>query len=81
MARLLPYDGDVRNVPAPLTLTKLQEYVEGYIRFIELTSGDILVVNEAASEFGLVNHHANQFAGKHGPIYGNAVLCSPSEIE
>ena len=81
MASFIPYDKPMRNkIPVPLTLTALQEYVGGFIKFIELTCGDIMVVNEAASEFAPINHTANDLAGSAGPIYGHAVLCLPEEI-
>lgn len=81
MAIYLPLDAPVKNnIPTPLTLTALQTYVGGFVKFIELNSGDILVVNDKATEFASINHHANSFARSAGPIYGHAVLCSPSEI-
>lgn len=82
MADFIPLKGPVRNgIKTPLTLTQLQGYVEGFIRFIDLPSGDLLVVNEAAQLTSVVNTNATSIAGRLGPIYGNAVLCSPAEIE
>lgn len=70
-----------RNVPTPLTLTQLQLFVGGFIRFVELMNGDLLVINEASLD-GLAQHNptASSLAGKAGPIFGDAVLCSQQEI-
>ena len=81
MASFIPTQGPAKEVRVPLTLTALQSYVGGFIKFVELPSGDLLVVNEAGPEFAAINRAANGFAGQAGPIFGHAVLCSPSEIE
>ena len=81
MASFIPTNGPAKEVKVPLTLTALQTYVGGFIKFIELPSGDLLVVNEAGPSFAEINEQANGLAGRVGPIYGHAVLCSPSEIE
>lgn len=81
MATHLPiHQPVVDSIPLPLTLTCLQLLVGGFIRFIELPTGDVLVVNESAAEFAAINPSASSLAGPAGPIYGDAVLCSPTEI-
>lgn len=83
MAEFIPWDKPMRRIPdkeIPLTLTQLQGYVGGFIRFVELTCGDVMVVNEAGPAFSTVNHTANDLAGPAGPVYGDVVLCSPEEI-
>jgi len=83
MADYLPAVGAIqRNIKTPLTLTALQLFVGGLIRFVELSSGDVMVVNEAYLDgLAFYNPAASQLAGKAGPIYGDAVLCESSEIE
>ena len=78
MAKFFPVEGDAQEVPTPLTLTALQGYVVGWINFIELSSGDVLVVNEMADGWTPMNINATYILGF--PVYGNVVLCSPSEI-
>ena len=86
MADHIPVNGSVkRNIETPLTLTALQILVGGFIRFVELSSGDWMVINEASLEGTLegtsfLNPTASQLAGKSGPIYGDAVICDPKEI-
>jgi hypothetical protein len=72
----------ISGIKTPLTLTALQIFVGGFIRFVELSSGDLMVVNEASADgIGFYNPTASQLAGNAGPIYGDAVLCTPEEIE
>jgi hypothetical protein len=80
MASFIPSDDRpvVNGIPVPLTLAALQRYVGGFIRFIELASGDVMVVNEAGPEFAPLNKAATDIA--HQPIHWHAVLCTPTEI-
>lgn len=72
----------ISGIKTPLTLTALQIFVGGFIRFVELASGDLMVVNESAADgLGFYNPTASQLAGKAGPVYGDAILCTPDEIE
>lgn len=81
MATLIHPTKDAREVEVPLTLTALQCYVGGFIYFIELANGEILIVNEASfDQFGFYNKEASKIAGQAGPIYGDAVLCKPEDI-
>lgn len=69
-----------RGIAVPLTLTALQTLVGGFIYFVELRSGDLLVINEASrDQIGLYNESATAFAGG-SLIFGDAVLCTPGEI-
>ncbi len=79
MADYLPVSLPTRKVAVPLTLTALQTYVGGFVRFVELKSGDWLVINEASlDDMGFHNQTASTIAGMK--IHGDAILCHPSEI-
>lgn len=65
------------QLAVPLTLTKLQTLVGGFIEFVELLSGDVLVVNEAR-ELAPFNPKASLLLGL--PVNGDVVLCDPEEI-
>ncbi len=82
MADYIPVGRPIlRKIATPLTLTQMQLKVGGFIKFVDLSSGDIMVINESATEFpGLHNPTASQLAGSAGPIFGDAIICSPSEI-
>ena len=65
--------------PVPLTLTTLQVHVGGFIAFVDLPSGDMLVINEASvDQLAPLNVTASSLAGQS--IYGDVVLCTPGEI-
>jgi hypothetical protein len=80
MAMFYPQQGPAQKIAGPLTLTKLQTLVKGFIKFIDMPTGDVLVVNESAPEFLAENYAASAIAGKAHPVYGDVVLCDPSEI-
>lgn len=82
MADYIPAERALRRgIDTPLTLTALQTYVNGFVYFIELPTGDWLVVNEKSRDnIGPYNPHASSIAGKAGPIYGDAVLIDPKEL-
>lgn len=80
MAKHFPPNGPAIALTTPLTLTTLQTCVGGFIKFVELPHGDLMVVNEASTDLAPFNPSASSLAGKAGPIYGDAVLCEPSEI-
>jgi hypothetical protein len=68
-----------RGIPTPLTLTQLQLRAGGFIAFVTLLNGDLMVVNEASKDrIGIYNPTASSILGK--PVFGDAVLCPPSEI-
>jgi hypothetical protein len=68
-----------REVETPLTLTQLQLFVGGFIHFVTLLNGDILVTNEASRDHvGIHNPTASTLLGK--PVFGDVVLCSSEEI-
>lgn len=75
MPKLIPIKDPMRHVEAPLTLTAMKRYVGDSIHLINLLSGDLMVVNESATE---PNKSASSLAGR--PIFGPAVLCSELEI-
>lgn len=81
MADYIPANRPIqRKVDKPLTLTQLQLFVGGFIHFVTLLNGDILVLNEASRDrVGIHNPTASALLGK--PVFGDAVLCSPEEIE
>lgn len=80
MADFIPVGRPVqKNVPTPLTLTQLQSFVAGFIQYVELSSGDYLIVNEAwLNGLAPINLNATALVGR--PVYGDVVICSPSEI-
>ena len=80
MATFFPQKGPAQRVETPLTLTRLQMLVKGFIQFIDTPSGDVMVVNESANKFAQMNATASSIAGKAGPVYGDVVLCDPTEI-
>ena len=68
-----------RGVKTPLTLTQLQIFVGGFVAFIDVLTGDIMVINEASRDrIGIHNPTASSLLGK--PVFGDVVLCSPEEI-
>jgi len=78
MATYIPASRPAKPVSElPLTLAALQILVGGFIEFVELRSGDWLVVNEA-SHLAPLNTSATALAGI--PVYGDVVLCEPSDI-
>lgn len=81
MADHITVNGSVhRDIKTPLTLTAMQIFVGGFIHFLELPSGDLMVVNEASrGGNGYYNKAASQIAGM--PVHGDAILCSPEDIE
>lgn len=80
MAHFIQADGQMRHeIPVPLTLTALQEYVQGFVKFIDLTGGDSMAVNEDSDKYTDMNHTATALAFQ--PICGPAVLFHPGELE
>lgn len=73
MATYVPVEGKSIPLERPITLSSLQSYLHGFIDFIDLDFGDILVVNETAFERDPVNTTATLIAGR--PIYGDVILC------
>ncbi len=80
MADYIPANRPIqRGVKNPLTLTQLQIWVGGFIHFVNLLNGDMLVLNEASLDhIGIHNPTASTLLGK--PVWGDVVLCSPEEI-
>ena len=78
MATYLPAKGKSEKVDGPLTLTALQTRVKGFIQFVDLPSGDCLVINESQCSYVPVNDSATAMAGY--PIRGDVILCTPEEI-
>lgn len=79
MADYIPADRPIgRGIETPLTLTKLQTLVGGFIHFVELSSGDLMVVNEAAAQFAPLNPTATIIARRE--THGDVVVCSPKDI-
>lgn len=78
MATYMRANGFIRrDIDVPLTLTALQIYVGGFIQFIELPSGDVLVVNEV-QELAPLNTTATLLTRL--PVTGDVILCEPEEI-
>jgi len=80
MAHFIQANGTMRhNIPVPLSLTALQQYVQGFVQFIDLSGGDCIAVNEKSAEYGDANQTATALAFQ--PICGPAVLFHPGELE
>lgn len=77
MATYFRHTGEMCQMEAPLTLTAMQIAVGGFIEFIELLSGDTLIVN-AASELAPLNTKASLLIGR--AVNGDVILCDPEEI-
>ncbi len=76
MATFIPMEGPlVHGLTTPLTLTYMQQMVMGFIDFVEIKSGDLMVVNEDAFQ---INSLATTLAGRE--IRGDVILCDPKEI-
>ncbi len=78
MATLIPTDGPLEhNLQCPISLQSFQKYLGGFVDFLELDKGHLLlVVNEKGGD---KNTTASAFAGMD--IFGPAILCEPSDIE
>lgn len=76
MAFLIPVDGSRKPIKGPFTLTALQTLLGGPIEFIDLSYGDMLVVNSLG--YGPINPVSQVLVQQtvHGPV----VLCSPEDI-
>jgi hypothetical protein len=80
MAIFIPHDGPMEhNIDSPLELADLQARVGGFVGFIDIPSGDTIVVADDISSLPL-NYTATALAGNGIIIYGHAVLCGPKEI-
>lgn len=78
MANYIAQNSTTRQVPTPLTLTGLQNYVGGFVKFIDLPSGDLMVINEASPLFPALNEAASKIAGR--TINGHVVVCAQEDI-
>ena len=67
------------GIPTPLSIVDLQEYVSGFVKFINLPGGDCMVVNEESERYVELNQTATVLAKQ--PICGPAILIHPGEIE
>lgn len=80
MAIFIPHDGPMEHdIDTPLELADLQARVGGFIGYIDIPSGDTLVVAEDISSSRL-NYTATALAGNGIIVYGHAVLVSPGEF-
>jgi hypothetical protein len=80
MAHFIPVDNQMQHgIVTPLSLTDLQTYVNGFVKFINLQGGDCMAVHEDSDEFGEVNQTATMLSGR--TICGHAVLFHSGELE
>ena len=80
MALLIPLSQLVQHdLATPISIVQFQIYCLGFVEFID--KGELVyVVNEAAWWMpGLLNRMASEHYG--GFLYGDVVICNPSEIE
>jgi len=81
MAALIRWNGPLHRFREPLTITRLQELVGGFVKFLELPCGDYLATNEDAMRLlTRVNKNADVFVGIAGPVYGDVVLFGEEEL-
>ena len=80
MAELIMSEGTVVPNADVSTLKKMQKLVQGYIEFVYLADGKILVVNEdgRGNPFFRLNVKASEIAGQD--IVGDAILMEKHEI-
>lgn len=81
MASLIRWNGPLHRFQEPLTITRLQELVGGFVKFIELPCGDYLAANETDMRlFTRFNKNAEVFVGIAGPVYGDVVIFNEAEL-
>lgn len=80
MPLVIPVDGKREPIKGPLTLTTFKTILGGPPEFIDLSYGDILVVNSQSWGQGPINLAASRLAGLKSPIYGSAIVCSLEDI-
>jgi hypothetical protein len=85
---LITSSGNIKEIvfsKKMVTLKEMQECVEGYIEFVWLSDGKILVVNEDGKIQGLEqNHVATSIIMEHGindHIVGNALLIDSKYVD
>ena len=80
MAQLIDTEGEVHQVPGPVSLEKAQELVGGWVQLVQVPGNpaDQMLVNE---EGLLLNLSFNWIASgiAKQPIVGNAVIVSTGE--
>jgi len=76
VAFLIPTEGARKPIKGPFTLTALKNFVGGPIEFIDLSYGDVLVINST----GLGPINAVSCSLVRRLVHGPAVLCSPEDI-
>jgi hypothetical protein len=80
MALFIPHDTRCSKITGTLTLTRIRSIVGASATPIELSSGDLLFVSELSHD--PLNENAMAFVGcRDTHVYGDALLCSPSELE
>ena len=79
MATLIKVDGSREEDVDISTLRKQQELVGGYIEYVNLHNGEMLIVNEEGLLMHLeYNSEASDLYGH--PIVGDVVLCNLNEV-
>jgi hypothetical protein len=76
VAFLIPTEGSRQPIKGPFTLTALKTFVGGPIEFIDLSYGDVLVINSTG--LGAINPVSHTLVKQmvHGPV----VICAPEDI-
>jgi len=79
MATLIKVDGSREEDVDISTLKKQQKLVGGYIEYVNLHNGQMLIVNEEGLLMHLeYNYEASELYGH--PIVGDVVLCNLNEV-
>lgn len=78
MASLITAAGFAQEVKSPLELHDLQLLVGGFVKFVNLDEGRMIVVQELAVKHRPINETASKLAGL--PIHGDVVVLSGEEI-
>lgn len=81
MALLVPFDRRSNKVSGQLTLTKIRAMIGGCCNAIQLKSGDFLFVRDEDESSELPRNMNAEDFNPGAPIYGDALLCSPEELE
>lgn len=76
MAFFIPAEGSRKPIKGPFTLTALQTILGGPIEFIDLSYGDVLVVNSLG--IGPINPVSCALTPRM--VLGPVVICSPEDI-
>jgi hypothetical protein len=79
MAQFIPLGGAVYEVRAVLDIGDLQQFVGGFVRFMDIGSGNHVVCHEDAELVYSKNALASSLSQR--PVHGPAIICRMKELE